>query len=377
MYFNFLVTIYLNNFRNHSVTIPNDSSFDYEEQLMEVDSTEQPMEMVQPDTGSGSVQIDGENEIEIYDESQPNEFPLDDGLADVLSPDERFHVSSDMFSESDFGSFGEFLDKMKSTLNSTIDFEFAQSIFEAIMEARVSTNVTIAALKKINSILLKTMFKYSAFDGKEQLKKSIITFAESDHYQMSFVKSQNVPFVEPQAIKHNGTTVGYYNDIRKQAGFVLANSAIVKSIIEEESEPADLGDIKIYNSELTCCPERRGRILGALRLHLGIDDYSVTSFKSKFLIGYLSFSNIPIEQRLKRKDIFLAFVASRAQMKKSKTLINDVLQPIVSDLSNLANHGINVNLHLPNATIPKTIKVVLSAVVADNLGETARCILHF
>lgn len=256
------------------------------------------------------------------------------------------------------------------------EVEYFTKMCYALLRAQTSSNVTFEGFKSIARTLISSAL--TDMPGNVNLSDVLIEkltdFTESRDLQTTFLK-QNTDFFESFKIMKDGQEIGRGIEIRRLAQIILKNRSIVNSILREveEKNKGHPAKWEKYVTELNCCPERREILLGSLRILIAADDFSITNFKSKYLAIYCSFTNIPIEERLKRKDVFLVGIANREKMASCNATLNDVLEPLVTELEQLLSKGIDIDIHSDDGTNKftekKNIKVSLSAVVSDNLGE--------
>ncbi|KAJ6223574.1 hypothetical protein RDWZM_002119 [Blomia tropicalis] len=78
---------------------------------------------------------------------------------------------------------------------------------------------------------------------------------------------------------------------------------------------------------------------------------------------------MPIENRLKRDDIFVIAIAKRSNMKNLNVTVNDILRPIVDELHELEFVETQIMMFLKNKSSKTvSIRAVLASLVGDNLG---------
>ena len=78
---------------------------------------------------------------------------------------------------------------------------------------------------------------------------------------------------------------------------------------------------------------------------------------------------MPIENRLKRDDIFVIAIAKRSNMKNLNVTVNDILRPIIDELHELEFVETQIMMFLKNKSSKTvSIRAVLASLVGDNLG---------
>lgn len=269
--------------------------------------------------------------------------------------------------------YSKFFTDLKNDFSSEL-VDYAKQMFIKVLSNRFEKNVSFAVLKSIFT---------DSFDWQLQspntspemaaLIDRVKTFANSNHLQQVFVRQMHT-FIEPENLIVNETYIGQIVRLKKLALLALSNVSIVQSIIDEQKlvgQPVD-GKYERYDSELTCDPQRRQRLLGKLRIEIGYDDFSLTNrsrTKHKYFAAYMQFTNIPAKHRLKLNDTFLLVMANRKLMKKGNVSINQLLEPVFEDLKFLDETGIDISYKTLNGNEQVlNIKGVLSALVSDNLS---------
>lgn len=245
---------------------------------------------------------------------------------------------------------------------------FVEDLMLDIMRGRLETAGSLEDYRRTGKILLHNVFNDLDVGITDESIKLVKDFIKSDSHQLAYLKRKNT-YISPKNISVNNVTVGQYIDLKLLCEVILKNPSIVQSILNEQKMTIR-HKFEKYDSELCCSVERQKFLLGRLRIELGIDDFSVTKQNRKFLAIYGSFSNTPIDQRLKRNDIFLLGMADRQVMKEVKCSVNQVLSELIADLYTLTVTGLPIRVQFENLGEKIiSIKCTLSSIVGDNLGK--------
>lgn len=233
----------------------------------------------------------------------------------------------------------------------------------------------VVASKHINSIIspcLQGQLLLPSTSDQTQVISLAKKFAQSSHLQEVYVK-QFGTYIEPTDLIVNNIKVGHQIDLATLSSLILENSSILESIIAEKANLQQIINKKftIFDSDLTCSKERLKRLVGKLRFELGADDFTLDNNpKQKYLGVYVTFLNIPLKHRLKRKEIYLLSITSRTLMNSANATAIDVIHQLVSKFKQLETNGVEVVYQNTNgATLSENVQVVLSAISCDNLGK--------
>lgn len=246
---------------------------------------------------------------------------------------------------------------------------FVEDVLLDIMHSRLDSTSSFEDFKRTSKQLLNSVLKNLDSDISSKAVELIKEFRKSEPLQRAYLKRKDT-YVPSEPVIINDIEVGQYVSLKQLAKLALKNKSIVQSILDERKLPIQ-NKFDVYNSELSCSSERQNLLLGKLRIELGIDDFSVTKQNRKFFAVYGSFTNIPIEERLKRKDIFLIAMADRKVLKEGKISVNQFLRKLTEDLQSLAQDGVPIRVQFTGGVEKTiTIKATLSSLVADNLGKS-------
>ncbi|KAI2797196.1 hypothetical protein BLOT_011174 [Blomia tropicalis] len=263
---------------------------------------------------------------------------------------------------SDTSVYSEEINKLKNSLKQD-EYDFVLNVFESkICSKQISPTTTDKEFQEMAKCLLKPFINKLT----PNLTTTVNNFLDNEQSKISYLQSTGY-YVKPKNIKLNGIKIGCYINLKELCAIILKNKSIVKNIISE-AQGYDHNS-SIYKSDLDCCELRKKRLVGTLRIELAFDDFSVTKeFHHKYFALYASFSNIPIQERLKRKDIYLVLISNRKKLAKSGGTLNDLLNCILEDLKYLCNTGTELKIRIGDQWKNVFIRSTLSSLIGDNLG---------
>lgn len=311
---------------------------------------------------------------EPFDDGQSNEASTD--LIDLAleeEEDELLKIAEIFKAKSARDRYSTFFTDLERDFSSEL-VEYAKEMFLKVLSNRFEKNVSFSTLKSVVTDTLNWQLNAPSTTAEmTALINKVKVFVNSDHLQQVFVRQMKT-FLEPEDLIINGTYVGQMVSLKKLALLALSDASIVQSIIDEQKlqdQPFD-GKYERYDSELTCDPQRRQRLLGKLRIEIGYDDFTLTNrsrTKHKYFAAYMQITNTPAKHRLKLNDTFLLVMANRKLMKTTNVSVNQLLEPAYEDLKFLEEIGINISYKTLNGNENfQNIKGVLSAIVSDNLS---------
>ena len=252
-------------------------------------------------------------------------------------------ISRETFSLIDFRTFlKESVDKMKTTMEKCNTDYFQKK--------QLKSNYNCA---KALPIYRKDIFEQRL---KEKEEAEELKFQKAQSEGKFYKKITN--FDVEDILKPNDI-IGHRLQITHYAKQLLENVELVDSILKEDP------NVPNPSTGLTGVLERRQSFAKCLRLVISADDVNISSNNPEKLIAmYAEFQNLPIEIRMKKRNVFLVAFIKRKHLQKGKTddekfQLQAVLSFLREELKNL-HFGIEVG----NRMIP----VRLVAVVGDNLA---------
>jgi hypothetical protein len=205
------------------------------------------------------------------------------------------------------------------------------------------------------------------------LNDKISKFASSRYLQKIYLTSLGgyvKPTEIPIEIANEQEKFTYqYVPIKDVISLALKNPALLREIVREKSQHFAF-DNCIFSSELTCDQKRWERIKGKLRIQLYSDEFTISNplgpsrHNQKYMVVYCSFTNLPLKDRLKRKDLFLLIIANHKHI--DDQTLSAILDPLNYDLEDLFNNGVDIKLGDGNML---NIECTLSTFIADNLAQ--------
>lgn len=242
--------------------------------------------------------------------------------------------------------------------------------FDDIVYDRFFRNLPFAAISSTSQAHLARFHRDNPELPDRKVYEFAREFAASKKCQEIYVQ-RNGTYIKPEEFKIGEHTVGFKVSLMSLALLILQNVSIVNSILHEEKHREKCENFTIFNSELTCNPKRRERLLGRLRFEIGADDFSLELRGSahKYYAVYVSFTNIPPKSRLKRGTIYLWAIIWRPKLKEIGASIDDVFSHLRDEMRILSETGVNINcINKDNQLVKKNIKCALSGICGDNLG---------
>lgn len=267
-------------------------------------------------------------------------------------------------------SSSNFLNTFVLNLFNEAEQEFLNALFFKIIVERFKNNVSFSVL---NSILCGSLDCFNILPNQpvsSSLIDAIKKFTNSESLQEKFIDKLGY-FIKPEPMMLNEIEIGSRINLIQLSTLVLSNPSILNEIEAEENLIGDAFDDSIFNSVLTCNSKRRQALLFKLRVEFGVDDISIIKRgkNRKYCMVYSIFANVPPEQRLKKKNVYLIAIVNREALKKARGTINDILRPAFASLQSMSTDGINVHIRRKDSSTQTiNIKAVLLAVCGDNLG---------
>ncbi|OTF69758.1 hypothetical protein BLA29_002396 [Euroglyphus maynei] len=196
-------------------------------------------------------------------------------------------------------------------------------------------------------------------------------YCGSCHLQNQFLEMQNT-YVQPLKISTSNQelTIQYFSVEGILRSIINQHPSLIDEIEKEKLlkfvPEKERKNFVIRNELDTTDQSIFERLKGKLRVEISLDDFSFAGKKGrKFLAGYLSCTNLPLQERVKREQIYL-FLMVKRPIDRIFDAMNKILEPFVSEMQQFEKSGIEVEKE--NGEMIK-IQVTLSKLICDNLAQ--------
>ncbi|OTF75312.1 hypothetical protein BLA29_000939, partial [Euroglyphus maynei] len=330
------------------------------EQVIDSDSSDQ--SMIDSSNQEDMVISDGEP---ILEENIDDQMAAYDELRELDNIQEIFEESLDSTDSADDPLFSSFYSRNVAVLP-TGEKKFIDEFISQIIQVKVDKSIPDKHAVELGSVLSKYFIMASKM--REHIHQIMSKYCGSSYLQKQFLVHQK-HHRKPVTIQPlPNLSIQYFPIENILRGIIAQHPWLIDSIMQEQECLTFIPEherkyLRIRDELDTTDKEMFDRLVGKLRVEISLDDFSFMGKSGrKFLVGYLSCSNLPYKERTKRNKIYMFLMVRRPEEKVTEVM-NKILTPFVQEMKKLELDGIAIDGN--NRKIP----VTLSKVACDNLAQ--------